>query len=510
MTDTLMSILGIALAVLVMFIIPTIAIAGEYDEIAQTTVEVAVADFVNTIAEKGKITEFDYNELIQKISATGNSFDVQIELQVMDDNPERKTVTTSQTLNEKGENLQYSVYTQDITDKIREKITNDEEGEYNLKKDDYIIVTVKNTNITIGTAFKNFFYRIVGKDAYVIGTSSSALVTNSGAEEIATGTSGEEAPKPDPISKTITLYIRNTKTVSSNIIFVIDVTGSMSSSADANGYSSRINMVKENVKDFLNSVELPETSSNANTRVDVIRFGTISEIMTGNGINTKSALSTFLSGTYNRNINASDGRFSAYENYDLGLEDALTCVRRNKTINSKKNLVIVITDGQSVYNSQYCISHNGNMSEYAQKLITQEGAIVYAVGVGKQTSTAVLNSMVLDPSKYVTKIYDTGTESQRLDSLLTEIKSEIISDEQRTVTSVDGKILLQDLTTISASNPLRITITGPITQEFVVTRETDSLLEKDGDGNFWLVLQSLALRVGGVEMLEDVNVGIHY
>ena len=73
-----------------------------------------------------------------------------------------------------------------------------------------------------------------------------------------------------------------------------------------------------------------------------------------------------------------------------------------------------------------------------------------------------------------------------------------------------GKILLQDLTTISASNPLRITITGPITQEFVVTRETDSLLEKDGDGNFWLVLQSLALRVGGVEMLEDVNVGIHY
>ena len=100
MTDTLMSILGIALAVLVMFIIPTIAIAGEYDEIAQTTVEVAVADFVNTIAEKGKITEFDYNELIQKISATGNSFDVQIELQVMDDNPERKTVTTSQTLND--------------------------------------------------------------------------------------------------------------------------------------------------------------------------------------------------------------------------------------------------------------------------------------------------------------------------------------------------------------------------------------------------------------------------
>lgn len=181
MTDTLMEIIGIFLAVLIMFIFPVVAIASQHDEIAQTTVEVAVADFVNTISEKGKVTQFDYNQLVQKISATGNNFDVQIELQVLDDNPERKSVTTDKTV--KGENLYYSVYTENITNKIMEKIGKGEDGEYNLKKDDYIIVTVKNTNVTIGTQFKNMFYQIIGKDAYTISASSAALVTSSGKED---------------------------------------------------------------------------------------------------------------------------------------------------------------------------------------------------------------------------------------------------------------------------------------------------------------------------------------
>ena len=62
MTDTLMEIIGIFLAVLIMFIFPVVAIASQHDEIAQTTVETALADFVNTISEKGKVTQFDYKD----------------------------------------------------------------------------------------------------------------------------------------------------------------------------------------------------------------------------------------------------------------------------------------------------------------------------------------------------------------------------------------------------------------------------------------------------------------
>lgn len=49
-----------------------------------------------------------------------------------------------------------------------------------LKNDDYVIVTVKNTNITMGTQLKNFLYNLIGKDTYTIGASASALVLNAG------------------------------------------------------------------------------------------------------------------------------------------------------------------------------------------------------------------------------------------------------------------------------------------------------------------------------------------
>ncbi len=171
MSDTLMAIIGIFIAVILMFVLPLTIMANKNDEIAQTVVQVAVSDFVEKVTNKGRITEFDYNKLVQKISTTGNAYDIQIEAQIIDDNSRRATSTadSSQT----GEYKYYSVYTNTIMDKIRN------DGFYELKKDDYVIVNVKNINITLGTQFKNMFYKLVGKDTYTIGTSSSGIVVNS-------------------------------------------------------------------------------------------------------------------------------------------------------------------------------------------------------------------------------------------------------------------------------------------------------------------------------------------
>lgn len=218
MTDTLMTILGITLAVLVMFVFPMIAIAGEHEKISQTAVETVLADFVKTVADSGKITQADYNTLVQKINATGNSFDIQIELQVLDDNPERKSVISALLSNIKGENVYYSVYTENITEKIREELNNSKAGEYYLKKDDYVTVTVKNTNVTMATQLKNFFYRIVGKDTYVIGASASALVTNSGQYTPGTITGGyvDAKEEEDVYEDLVTLtYVTNPRDYSS-------------------------------------------------------------------------------------------------------------------------------------------------------------------------------------------------------------------------------------------------------------------------------------------------------
>lgn len=174
MTDTVMTIIGIFLAALLMFIYPLMAITGKNDEIAQTVVEVAVADFVREVTSNGKITELDYEKLVKKISATGNTFDVQLEVQLFDDNNVRHNTTQEQPEQPGGTNKYYSIYTNDILNKIEEN------GVYLLKKYDQVKVTVKNTNITLGTQLKNVLYNLIGKETYTIGTTSTGVVVNGG------------------------------------------------------------------------------------------------------------------------------------------------------------------------------------------------------------------------------------------------------------------------------------------------------------------------------------------
>jgi len=172
MSDTLMAIIGILVATVLMFIFPLMEIAGKNDEMAQTVVQVVVSDFANKAAAKGKITQEDYDDLVQKLYSTGNAYDIQIEVQILDDNPRRTTTTSNAKL--VGEYRYYSVYTNTILEKLKQ-----DEG-YQLKEDDYIVVTVKNTNTTIGTQFKNLLYKFIGKDTYSVGTSAAVRVVNGG------------------------------------------------------------------------------------------------------------------------------------------------------------------------------------------------------------------------------------------------------------------------------------------------------------------------------------------
>ena len=170
MSDTLMAIIGIFVAAILMFMFPLLEFAQRNDEIAQTTIQVAVSEFVDTVTTNGEITQFDYDRLFHRIYSTGNSFDIQIEAKILDDNPRRATTTRDNSL--LGDYKYYSVFTNEIL----EKINNGEP--YQLKNEDYIIVTVKNTNDTLATQLKNVFYRMTGKETYTLGTSVSSMVLN--------------------------------------------------------------------------------------------------------------------------------------------------------------------------------------------------------------------------------------------------------------------------------------------------------------------------------------------
>lgn len=172
MSDTLITIIGIFLAAVLMFVFPLMTVSNTQDDISQVAVQSLTAEFVNNAATKGKVTQEDYNSFLSKLYATGNTYDVQLEHKIMTTNPNKGQTE------QLGENLYYSVYNSAIVDSTETGVNYNQK--YLMKKGDYFTATVKNTNTTIASQIKNFLYSIVGKDTYTIAASASALVVNTG------------------------------------------------------------------------------------------------------------------------------------------------------------------------------------------------------------------------------------------------------------------------------------------------------------------------------------------
>lgn len=172
MSDTLITIIAIFLAATLMFIVPLMSVTERNDDIAQTVVQTATSEFADTISTTGAIRLSDYDAYVQKINSTGNTFDVEIEVQHLDENAGKKTVLTSGDLI--GENQRYSTFTSEIMAKLETSES------YPLKKGDNVIITTKNTNKTIAQSLRSFVYTVTGRGTYQIGASSSSMVVNSG------------------------------------------------------------------------------------------------------------------------------------------------------------------------------------------------------------------------------------------------------------------------------------------------------------------------------------------
>ena len=169
MSDTLITIVAIGLAATLMFVFPLMTMSDRTDDISQLTVETATSEFVNEIRTTGKITSDRYGQFLEAISSTGNTYNVEIEVKILDENPGKKTTQTS---NEKiGENVYYSIYTSQVEEQL------DTKGVYKLKEGDIILVSVKNTNQTLSQQLKNFFYTVIGNDTYTIAASHGGIVS---------------------------------------------------------------------------------------------------------------------------------------------------------------------------------------------------------------------------------------------------------------------------------------------------------------------------------------------
>lgn len=172
MSDTLITVIAIALAAVLMFVFPLMTMSDRTDDVSQLAVETATTDFVDEVRTTGKITPDKYSKFIENIGSTGNTYNVEMQIQVLDENPGKKTTQT--TKDKIGENVYYSVY----TSQIEEVLQNGKN--YNLKEGDIFSVNVKNTNQTLAQQLKNFFYTVVGNDTYTITASHGGMVTATG------------------------------------------------------------------------------------------------------------------------------------------------------------------------------------------------------------------------------------------------------------------------------------------------------------------------------------------
>lgn len=173
MSDTLITIIAIALAAILMFVFPLMTMSERAVDVSQATVKAATTNFVDTARSQGKITKEAYDEFVQTITATtGNTYDVEPSIQHKDTNLGKKSSLAQP--DKIGENAYYTVY------KTQFEAQLDREGVYYLKEGDIISVSVKNTNQTIAQQLKNFFYTVTGNDAYTIAAEHSGIVTANG------------------------------------------------------------------------------------------------------------------------------------------------------------------------------------------------------------------------------------------------------------------------------------------------------------------------------------------
>lgn len=171
MGDSAMAVVAIFLAAILMFIFPLMATADKKDDVSTLTVQTTTTEFTDKIRTTGKLTRDEYDNFVQTLAATGNSYKIDMTIQVSDENPTKKQVSASATI---GENVYTTMYTTQIIEAL------DNSGTLNLKEGDIVSVSVENTNNTIGMQLRNWAYRVTGNNSSTVTAASSGIVTTNG------------------------------------------------------------------------------------------------------------------------------------------------------------------------------------------------------------------------------------------------------------------------------------------------------------------------------------------
>lgn len=175
MSDTVITIVAIFLAAILMFVFPLMSMSERTDDISQLAVQTATTEFVDKVRTTGKLTLEDYDKYISTLATTGNTYDIEMQIQHIDENPGVKV--TQADITKIGENLYYNEYTSQIEERL------DADKVIELKSGDMFSTKAKNTNKTIAESLRGFFYRIAGNDTYSVAGQDAGVVGVNGSSK---------------------------------------------------------------------------------------------------------------------------------------------------------------------------------------------------------------------------------------------------------------------------------------------------------------------------------------
>lgn len=170
--DTFQSIIAIIIAAVLMFIFPLMTEADWNDDITKLLVQTETNELVADVRGTGKLTEDEYNSFKTTLAATGNAYDIEIEVKILDENPAKKTSQTSGGVTVIGENVYYSLYGVQLEDKLaKDKVCLFKEG-------DIISVSVKLRSQTLAQTLRNAYYRVTGSTGNTVASSAGTITVN--------------------------------------------------------------------------------------------------------------------------------------------------------------------------------------------------------------------------------------------------------------------------------------------------------------------------------------------
>lgn len=172
MQNSTSTIIALFVAAVFLFVVPLVTLTERNDNVVQENVKLIVEEFVTDIKNTGKLTNAKMQDFENRLAATGNTYNIEMELQILDENPGKKI--TQANYKKIGENVYYSEYTTQIYDRLKAG------NNISLKEGDFIYVGVSNQNSTAAQTLKSSFLSFTNAGEQVISANSSGMVNANG------------------------------------------------------------------------------------------------------------------------------------------------------------------------------------------------------------------------------------------------------------------------------------------------------------------------------------------